>query len=204
MNVCGSRLVGVKMEVNKYEWWATPIWEIETDLSRGFNDNLLKELDFLPKNSYYNIWDYKTPCLNVLKDQIFQALDRTVQPYFPNYYPYDPCIINGWVNKSSDGKDMALHDHGGAILACVYYVKAPEGSGDLQLVDPRGGVNWEWIQDDGSYNVKYKKIKPKEGTLVIFPGYVMHSVMKNECKGERVSIATNIHNGKLTTINRDS
>jgi uncharacterized protein (TIGR02466 family) len=89
---------------------------------------------------------------------------------------------------------LHVHDHGGVIVACVYYVKAPENSGDLLLIDPRGSVNWDWESKDGFDGAKYKRVKPKEGKLVIFPGYVLHAVDPNNSKEERVSIAINIHN----------
>ncbi len=183
---------GRSMEYKKNEWWVTPIWEIDTGLSSDYNARLLYDLKTFGKKSY-NIWNEDIPSLGPLKAKIMEALSNTVKDYFPSYYPYNPVIYNGWVQFHKKGDMLHLHDHGGVIVACVYYVKAPEDSGDLLLVDPRGSVNWDW-ESDGFDGAKYKRVKPKEGKLVIFPGYVMHAVDPNNSTEERVSIAINIHN----------
>jgi uncharacterized protein (TIGR02466 family) len=189
--------------ITKHEWWSTPVWEIDTGLNYLFNDKLLEELNgTIPKNSRTNLWEYSTPCLNILKDKIFESLDNTVTEYFPDFYPYNPCIMFGWINENSKGVGNPLHDHGGSLLTCTYYVKSPADCGDLLLVDPRGGVNWEWLEDGGIRGIKYKRVKPKEGKLVLFPAYVLHEVEKNMSDDKRISITTNIHNGSVSNISR--
>lgn len=68
------------------------------------------------------------------------------------------------------------HNHGITPYAWVYYVKVPPGSGDLTF----------WFFD------KFKhSITPQEGYLVIFPGWMNHSVSKNRGTETRISIAGN-------------
>ena len=181
------------MEYKKSEFWVTPVWEINTGLTSDYNSKLLYDLKSFGKKSY-NIWNENIPSLDPLKDKILEALDNTVKDYFPTYYPYNPVVYNGWVQTHKRGGMLHIHDHGGVIVACVYYVKAPKNCGDLLLVDPRGSVNWDWESNDGFDGAKYKRITPKEGKLVIFPGYLLHAVDPNNSEEERVSIAINIHN----------
>ena len=69
------------------------------------------------------------------------------------------------------------HHHGISPYAWVYYVKVPPGSGDLTF----------WFFD------KFKKsIQPKENHLVLFPGWMNHSVSKNRGNDIRISIAGNL------------
>jgi uncharacterized protein (TIGR02466 family) len=180
------------MEYKKNEFWVTPVWEVETGLSTEYNAQLLYDLKTFGKKSN-NICNENIQSMEPLKNKIFEALEHTVKGYFPHYYPFNPVMYNGWVQSHKRGEMLHVHDHGGVILACVYYVKAPEDSGDLLLIDPRGAVNWDW-ESDGFDGAKYKRIKPKEGKLVIFPGYVLHAVDPNNSNEERVSIAINIHN----------
>jgi uncharacterized protein (TIGR02466 family) len=181
------------MEYKKNEWWVTPVWEIETGLTPEYNAKLLYDLRSFGKKTQ-NVWQEDIPSLQPLREKIMEALDSTVKDYFPPYYPYNPVIYNGWVQTHKSGEMLHLHDHGGVIVACVYYIKASINSGDLLLVDPRGSVNWDWETKDGFDGAKYKRVQPKEGKLVIFPGYVLHAVDPNNSKEERVSIAINIHN----------
>ena len=187
--------------ITKHEWWATPVWEIDTGFDGEFNQKLLEELQKLPTQNY-DVWNYNSPYIILLKNKIFEILDNTISNYFPDYYPYDPCLINGWINRHGIDKHMPLHDHGGALMACVYYVKSQKNSGDLLLLDPRGGANWEWLQEDDCYGIKYKRIEPEEGKLVLFPAFLIHMVEQNKSGTERISIATNIHNGKLNPKHR--
>lgn len=181
------------MEFKKNEFWVTPVWEVKTGLTDDYNAKLLYALKVFGKKSY-NLFSENIPALEPLKRKVMEALELTVKDYFPEYYPYNPVIYNGWVQSHKPGQMLHIHDHGGVILACVYYVKAPENSGDLLLVDPRGSVNWDWESSDGFDGAKYKRIKPEAGKLVIFPGYVLHAVDPNSSNDERVSVAINIHN----------
>jgi uncharacterized protein (TIGR02466 family) len=197
------RHINITMNINKNEWWATPVWEIESGFDEYFNLALAAELaDIKLEKGYdrYDIWDYKTPRLLELKEFMFDALDQTVPEYFGEYYPYNPCFINGWANIQHPGADLPLHDHGGTVLVSTYYVTCEENSGDLLVVDPRMGANWEWIADNGFQGVKYRRITPKAGKFILFPGYVMHMVETNRSNSTRISIATNIHNGRIDKI----
>jgi hypothetical protein len=68
------------------------------------------------------------------------------------------------------------HHHGESPFAWVYYIKVPPGSGDLTF----------WFLDKFRYS-----IPPKEGHLVLFPGWMNHSVSKNRGKEIRISLSGN-------------
>lgn len=68
------------------------------------------------------------------------------------------------------------HHHGISPYAWVYYVKVPPGSGDLTF----------WFFDKFKFS-----IPPKEGHLIVFPGWMNHSVSKNRGTEIRISIAGN-------------
>lgn len=186
------------MTTIKHEWWVTPVWEIETGFDSTFNDEMLVEIANCkpPTNPYaFNIWDYNTPRLSALRQKILSSVKDNAAEYFPNFFRFNPVLTRGWVNRQNPGQQLALHDHGGTLMACSYYIKSADNCGDLLLVDPRGGVNWEWIQEGNISGIKYKRITPKEGKLVIFPAYVLHMVEINKSQQTRISLATNVFNG---------
>jgi Putative 2OG-Fe(II) oxygenase len=68
------------------------------------------------------------------------------------------------------------HNHGISPYAWVYYVKVPPGSGDLTF----------WFFD------RFKcSVQPKENHLVVFPGWMNHSVSKNRGDEIRISVSGN-------------
>jgi uncharacterized protein (TIGR02466 family) len=184
----------------KTDLFVTPLWEIETGFSQEFNEQLMKEINTLPKDARKNIWKLKTPAVNQLRQKILECLDSTVKGYFPPWYPYYPQLLNCWVNEQGQGMSVPLHDHTGIILACVYYVKTPPNCGDLLLVDPRGAANWDWKSDKNFYGAKSHRIKPVAGKMAIFPGYLVHMVEPNQSHENRISIAVDIHNGNLAEL----
>lgn len=184
------------MTTVKHEWWATPVWEIETGFDSTFNNELLVEIDRCkpPTNPYmFNIWDYGTPNITILKQKILSTAKENVSPYFEQFYKFNPVLSRGWVNRQHPGNSLALHDHGGVLLACTYYIKTTNDCGDLLMVDPRGGVNWDLAREGNVLGIKYKRIKPTEGKLVMFPAFLLHMVELNQSTSTRISLATNIY-----------
>jgi uncharacterized protein (TIGR02466 family) len=95
------------------------------------------------------------------------------------------------MNLIEPGKHLPLHGHGSSRISLTYYINAPEGCGDLILVDPRGGVNWD-KGNDGVMGTKYDRITPTTGGLVFFPSYMLHSVDYNRSNENRISVTTDI------------
>ena len=99
-----------------------------------------------------------------------------------------------WANVAPRGGYHAQHIHGGCLWSGVYYVKAPENSGELKLRDPRVQVDF-WPQKFRHQlkdTISIVKISPKPGRLVMFPSWLSHSVDECEQEGERISVSFNV------------
>jgi uncharacterized protein (TIGR02466 family) len=104
--------------------------------------------------------------------------------------------VDAWANVSGPGAFNMPHVHGGTYWAAVYYVRVSDGEGgELVLHDPRmPGLRMH------APGVRFKnlgpevraEIKPEEGLLVLFPGWLSHSVEPWQGSGERISVAMNI------------
>lgn len=183
------------MNVIRHDWWATPVWEVDTGFNTKFNDALLEEIAKCnsPINPFeFNIWDYKSPCISAVKEKILTCAKENTVQQLPPFLRSNMILTRGWVNRQQPGESLGLHYHAGTLMACTYYINSPENCGDLMLVEPRGGVNWGWEQDGNVFGAKFKRIKPKEGKLVMFPAFVLHMVDINRSDQTRVSLATNI------------
>ncbi len=180
----------------KENLFATPIWQ--QTLSQDFNNELLEEC-----NSYKdpeNIFSAETDNIKKLKKVISDA-------HMMIYYEYGPkgredltqtVSINGRLNTIKYGENDTPHSHiGKSLLVGVYYLDVEDNSGDLLLHDPRGAVSWEKLNftpDDpkGWTGRTYHRIKPKNGLLIMFPGFLIHSVETNLNSKLRKSIVIHI------------
>ena len=104
--------------------------------------------------------------------------------------------VESWANVSGPGAFNFPHVHGGTYWAAVYYVRVGDGQGgQLVLHDPRmpglrmhaPGLRFRNMGPELRAD-----IKPKEGLMVLFPGWLSHSVEPWQGAGERISVAMNI------------
>jgi hypothetical protein len=177
------------MNIVRNDWWITPVWEIQTDFDEKFNNNLLREAN---SSNHINVWNNDTPCINELKQYTIDIVTQLATPYISqNFRDFTFWHTNGWINYLPTGNHMPIHGHGGPKIALTYYIKAQENSGDLLLIDPRGGCDWD-NGTDGVNGTKFKRIKPAESKLVFFPGFVLHTIESNQSNETRVSLSSNL------------
>jgi len=177
------------MNIVRNDWWTTPVWEIQTEFDTQFNNDLLRESN---SSEHVNVWNNDTPTINKLKEYTLQLVTELAAPYISqNFRDFKFWHTNGWINYSPPGIHMPIHGHGGPKIALTYYIKAPKNSGDLLLIDPRNGCDWD-NGNDGLNGTKFQRIKPAESKIVFFPGFLLHMVEPNKSDEVRVSLSTNM------------
>jgi uncharacterized protein (TIGR02466 family) len=99
-----------------------------------------------------------------------------------------------WMNKNGGGDFNKAHIHPNAILSGAYYVKTPEGSGNIEFYDPVPArlMNVYPVKKRKPINLQAVEYKAGEGQLLIFPSWLQHAVQPNRSKDYRVSISFNI------------
>lgn len=110
--------------------------------------------------------------------------------------PFDNLTITGRQNTIQPNGVDTPHSHPLSFMVGVYYVQVPPNSGDILLHDPRGSVLWpepEAVTETDKQTRAYHRITPIEGQLLLFPGYLVHSVEPNFSKDARISIAMSIN-----------
>jgi hypothetical protein len=92
--------------------------------------------------------------------------------------PIDSLRCGFWLNLTAPGQATSehTHDENDELLSCVYYVTAPEHSGDLILYDDPARIT----------------IAPEAGAFVFFPPWLPHAVAPNTSDAQRISIGINI------------
>ena len=139
----------------------------------SLNDDDFKEKTHLFNGRYENIY------LDVSKIPELEIIVNAAMDNASNILNIETGkLVSGfWLNAMGAGDVTTAHTHDDddELLSCVYYIKVPENSGNLIIID------------------KGEKIilEPKEGMFVFFSPDTLHEVSKNESDQPRLSIAFN-------------
>jgi len=106
-----------------------------------------------------------------------------------------PVLGNMWANINYKEGFNRPHLHPNSLFSGVYWIKAPENSGNLMLYEPRPGVQCTMP------NRKEGKLPPElwrevhyiptAGTVVMFPAWLWHEVRPNQSNDIRISVSFN-------------
>lgn len=121
----------------------------------------------------------------------FDFFESVVRNHLHNYLKdvdseiFDFDIDVAWVNKTKKGLNIPTHNHRDADISCVYYVKTNSTDGDLVLYSPNPAIDASrWIGAGSQI-----RITPKEGQILFFPSWLLHSTTLNSTSEDRISIA---------------
>ena len=100
-----------------------------------------------------------------------------------------------WVNISPPGASNKPHFHANCHFSGVYYVslKAPE-CGSIYFRDPRVASRMMTypVERGTDFTADEIRMRPEEGRMYVFPGWLEHGVEENESDQDRVSISFNV------------
>lgn len=107
---------------------------------------------------------------------------------------YNVEITGCWATVLAPGAMHRSHSHPNNFLSGVYYVRVQPGSDAIAFHDPRRQtyVIRPPVLDLTSSNTDQVVIGLTNGTLLMFPSYLEHSVDANMSAGERISVSFNL------------
>lgn len=108
---------------------------------------------------------------------------------------HDAVEITGcWANVNTKGSLHGIHAHPNNFLSGVYYVKVQPGADTINFHDPRSqaAIIRPPVTELTAQNTDQVVVKVNNGTLLIFPSYLHHSVPPNESEDERISVSFNV------------
>lgn len=190
----------------RQDWFPTPVWHFQYQNASLLNQTLLSAIAQQRKADPEGInlsnvlgWHshnelHKQPEFQSLIEAIDNSLLEVVGDLAWDCEEVKPCINNCWAMVNGKNASNVLHNHCNAYLSGVYYIKAPENSGNLYFHDPRAGAQMLVPPYDKITPITLSKLiyKPIEGMLVIFPSWLWHGVEINQSEEERVSISFNV------------
>jgi uncharacterized protein (TIGR02466 family) len=103
-------------------------------------------------------------------------------------------ITGCWANALPDGAVHRVHSHPNNFLSGVYYLRTAPGANTINFHDPRPqtGVIRPPVVALTAENADQVVVTVGNGTLLLFPAYVAHSVGTNTSGQERLSISFNL------------
>lgn len=107
----------------------------------------------------------------------------------------DVAVTSAWLNINDSRQCMNTEHVHGDVFSGVFYLKVPEESGRLVLHNPAINRMWNGCNlpsQKNQFTADSIRIDPVEGSIVLFPSYLAHSVETNNHDEERISISFNI------------
>jgi uncharacterized protein (TIGR02466 family) len=107
-----------------------------------------------------------------------------------NAYEITAC----WATVLAPGAEHRVHDHPNNFLSAVYYLRTHAGADTINFHDPRiqAGIIRPPVTELTAENTDLVVVRVTDGTLLLFPAYLRHSVGKNASSEDRISISFNI------------
>jgi len=99
-----------------------------------------------------------------------------------------------WATVLSRGAAHPMHQHPNNFLSGVYYLRTHRGADTINFHDPRSqtGIIRPPVIELTAENTDQVVVRVKDGTMLVFPSYLQHSVDASASDEERISISFNI------------
>tara|TARA_E500000331_G_C17055907_1_gene626063 strand:- start:175 stop:777 length:603 start_codon:yes stop_codon:yes gene_type:complete len=124
---------------------------------------------------------------------LMDAIDRHLKRYMKEIgyepmqeYHYD----SSWVALFEKGNYGHIHDHGAVDISGVYYHKTNGKDGNIFFESPNTNLASSLPFSHLSNSMT---CEPKEGRILLFPGWLKHGIKMNETDDTRISLSFNIY-----------
>jgi uncharacterized protein (TIGR02466 family) len=103
-------------------------------------------------------------------------------------------ITGCWATVLATGAIHKAHSHPNNYLSGVYYVRIHQGADTISFHDPRSQTHviQPPVLELTAENTDQVVVRVTNGTLLMFPSYLEHSVDANMSAEERISVSFNI------------
>ena len=136
---------------------------------------------------------HQIPVFKPLVDELFKM---QMEIYKEELLTCEPIIGNMWANINPPGGYNRPHIHPNSHFSGVYYIKAPQNSGEIVFNDPRSAAHMvmpDRVKDikPPSHLWREVRVNPLEGRMLMFPSWLWHCVEPNESNDIRISVSFN-------------
>lgn len=141
-------------------------------------------------SSGHDLFEYDS--VRKLRDHMLTEGNAFADAYGLERQKFPLRLRDCWVNVYEKGDGQDVHMHANSVVSGIYYVAAPEGSGELMFHSPMADNMYDPPKREvNALNVPTTALQPQAGTMILFRSWLRHSVKPSRGKGPRVSIAFN-------------
>ena len=134
---------------------------------------------------------------NTIEDFQMNNLSAYIEKHVRNYVkmtgalePKPNKLAHSWINLVSKDQRQDWHQHQDATISGTYYYQTSGIDGGIVFRTPNQFVELE-LFSIGSMVGKQHVIQPKNGKIILFPGWLSHRVELNTTDHTRISISFN-------------
>lgn len=186
-------------------WFPSPVWARQVPNHEQINAGILDVLAQLEKSSgdvsrsnvggWHSATNLHTNSdLKEIRRIIGNACVGCANYWSFNFDMFDLHFQEMWLNKNGPSDFNKAHVHPNAMFSGAYYVKVPDNSGNIEFYDPvrERVMNIFPVTERTRLNTQAMEYKGAEGLILIFPGWLQHSVQPNRSNDFRISISFNM------------
>ena len=188
-------------EFKTHNLWPIPVYEAIIPVKQQWKDavvNLEYERTHI-NNSDISKDRYILNNMPDLKSDIENHCELFVRKYLNVKNNAQFYLQNSWCNIHGPNEYSQIHYHGSSLISGVYYPILPKDSGNIKFHRISmynnlfsQSIRFEYNENNNVNSDSYE-INVNEGTIVIFPSHLEHSVRKNNSDEKRYSIAFNFY-----------
>ena len=178
----------------------TFVWktQFKADVHVSINEAIVKQLDEIaPALKPGQSWQSKQELHKLAEFQNLVSCINTTAKSVLHFLrvSYDAFEITAcWANVSATGAVHKVHSHPNNFLTGVYYVQTQEGANTINFHDPRlqTTIIRPAVTQLTAENTDQVLVRVQNGTLIMFPAWLQHSVDANNSDKKRISASFNI------------
>jgi uncharacterized protein (TIGR02466 family) len=200
-------------DMQTFSLFPTPIWvrQLEPERAEGINRQAIDLIERLRQETIDLIERLRqeTPGINPgdrwqtatnletepeLQDLISVVNEGAQEALSALHVEHNGFLVTGcWANIKPAGAGHVPHNHPNNYLSGVYYVRLPSRGGRILFHDPRDQPYLISPSTTGKneYNSRIAHLPIREGGLILFPAWLVHSVENNPEDMDRISISFN-------------
>jgi len=194
------------MSASRNDWFPTPVWHFTIDNHEQLNTILLQEITEEQQRDRQgerlsNILGWHSANDLHHRDrfgdftQIIQANVLEVANFLQwDLQKFSFNITTCWANINGKFASNSIHNHPNSIFSGVYYLKTPKDCGGIYFSDPRPAARMlnPPVTEFNLWTLPKVSYKPHEGTMILFPSWLLHGVDTNMSEESRISLSFNI------------
>lgn len=173
-------------------YWAMigNVHEVQTEIA-----DIIDQVPFRETSKYLGYANKLTDLrMDILEEFKLEKTKQMIDVHLRHYctdlnFPFRPYKIYSWFTKNETGDYLQTHHHNDVDITGTYYFQTNGQDGDFFFESPVTAAPHSIV-----YSNQHTRlfVPPAEGKIILFPGWILHGVLKNTTESTRIGISFNI------------